>query len=386
MESIFHTLEPQILDDLTRKMVFLSGPRQVGKTTLAKKIVSKLQGRYLLYDNTEDREIILNRPFTDTAMSMVCLDEFHKFKRWKDYLKGVYDKHKETLSILVTGSARLDIYQQSGDSLFGRFYLHYLHPLSLAELHQVPIQLPQTLQEPHKPLDGLDELIRFSGFPEPFLAAQDSELRRWSNQRRELLMREDLAQLTQIQLLGVAEQVMLLIPKRIGAPFSYSSLAQDIQVATQTIQKWLYNFERLFIVFKLLPYTQNIARSLQKRPKYYLWNWTDIPDPGIRFENVIASHLLKATQTWTALGLANTQLHYIQDRAAHEVDFLVTKDNEPWFLVETKLSDTNISKNLMQFSKKLNVPGIQLVNQTGIYRQSESVTVISANQWLGHLL
>jgi predicted AAA+ superfamily ATPase len=372
------------MEDLTKKMVFLSGPRQVGKTTLAKTIMQQLHGRYLLYDDPEDRNTILKRTFTKEGV--VCLDEFHKHSRWKDYLKGLFDKHREHLQILVTGSARLDIYQQSGDSLFGRFFLHYLHPLSLAELHRIPVALPTDILSAHRPLDGLDDLFRFSGFPEPFLAAKDADLRRWSNQRRELLIREDLSQLTQIQLLGVAENLMTLLPDRIGSLFSYAALAEDLQVATRTVQHWLYDFERLYIVFKITPYSKTVARAIRKRPKYYLWNWTDITEDGPRFENLVASHLFKATQTWTSLGLANAQLHFVSDRTQREVDFLITKEGKPWFLVEAKLTDSAPAASLLFFAQKWNIPWIQLVKKTAIFKRFEGGIVCSADQWLGNLV
>ena len=186
-------------------------------------------------------------------------------------------------------------------------------------------------------------------------------------------------------MLGVAEKVMLLLPDRVGSLFSYASLAQDVQVSIQTIQKWLYNFERLYIVFKLKLYTKNITRSINKRPKYYLWNWADVEDPGARFENFIASHLLKAAQTWSALGLATVEVHYIQDRLNKEVDFLVTKNLKPWFLLEAKGSDVSVSPSLLFFSKKLGVPGIQLVEKSNVFQRFESGIVCSADRWLGLL-
>jgi predicted AAA+ superfamily ATPase len=383
MKEFSHSIEEKISQDLSRKMVFLSGPRQIGKTTLAKQIITNLNGIYLLYDNNDDRQIILKQSFDKNGL--ICLDEFHKYSRWKDYLKGVYDKHKDQLNFLITGSARLDIYQQSGDSLFGRFFLHFLYPLTLAELHQKKIHLISDFLIPHEQLNGLEELMQFGGFPEPFFLAKEDELRRWNNQRRELLIREDLSQLTQITLLSIAEKLMILLPDRIGSLFSYQSLAEDLHISSQTVQNWLYNFERLFIVFKLFPYSKQINRSINKRPKYYLWNWTDITNKGARFENLVALHLYKSVQTWQSLGLANCNLHFIQDRSNKKVDFLVTKEGHPWFLVEVKDQDSTISKNLLFFSKKLNIPGIQLVQKKGMFKQIENCIVCSADRWLGHL-
>jgi predicted AAA+ superfamily ATPase len=383
MNPITHNLEPYIEDDLNNKMVFLSGPRQVGKTTLSKKITKKRNGKYLLYDNPDDKDLILNKLYLNE--SLVCLDEFHKYARWKSYLKGVYDKHKDTLNFIITGSARLDVYQQAGDSLFGRYYLHQLFPLTLAELHNTGIRLPTAISEPENALNGLKELMTLGGFPEPFLKGSEQFIRRWSNQRRQLLIHEDLRELSDIKLLSVAEALMSLLPHKVCSLISYQSIANHLQISVPTVQDWLKQFERLFIVFKISPYTAQLSRSIQKAPKYYLWDWSLIENEGAKFENLIALHLLKAVTNWTNLGLANCSLHFLRDKNSREVDFLIVKNNKPWFLVETKLSDDSNNDTLHYYCKKLAIPGILLLQKDGIYKQSAYLTTISANTWLGKL-
>ena len=382
MNVISHNIENNITKDLENKMVFLSGPRQVGKTTLAKKIISGKKGLYLLYDESEDRKNILTKTFLHEKY--VCLDEFHKYNRWKGFIKGVYDKYKDSLHVILTGSARLDVYQKSGDSLFGRYFLYHLHPLTLAELNSKIITLPEALCEPHSPLPGIDDLFAFGGFPEPFLRASEQEHRRWSNQRRQLLVQEELRELTHLQLLGVVENLMLLLPEKIGSVFSYSSLAEDLRVSTQTVQNWLAIFEKLYFVFKLKPYRPRITRSIQKRPKYYLWDWSQLENEGRKFENLVAGHLFKASSLWKDLGLANAELWYIQDRSGKEVDFLMTRDNKPWFLVEVKLAEEETSRNLKSFAERLDVPGIQVIKKPGVCRKSGNMLLVSADRWLGH--
>lgn len=385
MSAIPRNLEEPLVKDLAKKFVFLTGPRQVGKTTLAKQIILDREGLYLLYDDEEDRRTILNKGYV--SQRWVCLDEFHKFPRWKAHIKGVFDKYFQTLHCLLTGSARLDVFQKSGDSLFGRYYLHHLHPLSSGELRApvLPSLQDSHLLEPHEPIGHIPELLKFGGFPEPFSAQSDKEHRRWSNMRRQLLVREDLRELTQIHLIGLVEQLMLLLPQRIGSLFSERSLAEDIRVSPPTIRQWIDIFQRLFIVFKITPYSQKIIRSLQRQPKYYLIDWSQIPDEGCRFENFVASHLWKAVQIWTDLGEANLNLHYIRDRDHREVDFLITRDQKPWFLVECKLSETQVSDSLKYFSQRLGVPGLQVILKEGVYKKTDHLRVISANQWLGHL-
>lgn len=377
-------LESQIITDLEKKFVFLSGPRQVGKSTLAKKIIAAKKGLYLLYDDDDDRRRILTRDYL--SESWICLDEFHKFPRWKNQIKGTFDKYHPHLHLLLTGSARLDIYQKSGDSLFGRYYLHHLHPLTCGELRsdKVPPLFNINL-EPHEEVQSIEPLMKFGGFPEPFASQSEQEHRRWSNTRRALLIREDLRDMSQVQLLGLVEQLMLLLPQRIGSLLSLRSLSEDIRVAPATIQNWLEIFQRLFLLFKITPYSKKIIRSLHRQPKYYLYDWSQITDMGVQFENFIASHLWKAVQIWNDLGEANLALHYIRDRDQREADFLITRENKPWLLIEAKLSETMVSDTLRYFCQRLRTPGLQILLTSGIYKKEGFVTVLSANRFLGFL-
>ena len=384
MKVIERNLEHTIGADLTKKFVFLSGPRQVGKTTLARRIIRKKKGRYLLYDDSDDRRAILNKDYVKSQW--VCLDEFHKFRRWKSQIKGVFDKYHHNLHLLLTGSARLDIFQKSGDSLFGRYYSHHLHPLTCGELHTK--NFPEILCSPREvqpAVRHLKELLKFGGFPEPFHSQSEKEHRRWSNMRRQLLVREELREITQIELIELVEQLMLLLPQRIGSVFSYHSLSEDIRVSVPTIRNWMSVLGRLFITFKLSPYSKRIIRSIQKQPKYYFYDWSQITDEGSRFENFIASHLWKAVQLWTDAGEADLRLHYIRDRNHREVDFLLTKDRNPWFLIEAKLSETQPAASLKYFSQRLGVPGIQIVLKEKILKKADNILIVSANRWLGHL-
>ncbi|MBI4237605.1 MAG: ATP-binding protein [Deltaproteobacteria bacterium] len=384
MSADRRSLAAVIERDLQKKFVFLSGPRQVGKTTLARQIIAAMGGQYLLYDDDDDRVSILKKNYVGAGV--VGLDEFHKFPRWKHHLKGVFDKHHAHLKLLLTGSARLDVFQKSGDSLFGRYYLHHLHPFTCGELQHGTIPpLPHDPLEPHAALDTLPSLLRFGGFPEPYVGQSDTEHRRWSNARRQLLVREELRELTHIHLLNLVEHLMLLLPERIGSPFSQRALAEDIRVSPPTIAQWMEIFERLFVVFTATPYAKRIARSIQRQPKYYFYDWSQLPDDGARFENCVASHLWKAVQLWTDVGLATLGLHTIRDRDRREVDFLVTRDRQPWFLVETKLAETQIAEPLRHFSARLRIPGIQLVLKENVAKREGNVAVLSANRWLGHL-
>ncbi|HBQ21916.1 MAG: hypothetical protein A2Z91_00985 [Deltaproteobacteria bacterium GWA2_38_16] len=384
MSAIKRNIEEALLKDLNKKFVFLAGPRQVGKTTLANEIMKQLKGIRLSYDDDDDRPKILKREYVHE--SWVCLDEFHKFKRWKQHIKGVYDKYHETLHVLLTGSARLDVFQKSGDSLFGRYYLYHLHPLTCGELSSsFMVPLLSDIHQLAPKAAGIPELLTFGGFPEPFKSQSAQEHLRWSNMRRALLVREELRELTHIQLISLIEQLLLLLPDRIGSLFSYNALSEDIRVSPPTIQTWMNMFQSLYIVFKILPYSKKIHRAIQKQPKFYFYDWSQIQDESARFENFIASHLWKAIQLWNDLGEANLSLNFIRDRDRREVDFLITKDQKPWFLIEAKLAETSLSESLIHFSNSLGIPGIQLILKSDIYKKQGNLSLISADRWLLHL-
>ena len=380
-------LTDAIQKDMEEKFILLAGPRQVGKTYLAKKILGQKGGKYYNWDLSENREQILNKAFLDDIF--VVLDELHKYERWKGFLKGIYDQYHEKLKVLVTGSARLDVYRRGGDSLFGRYFLFHLHPFTLGELTNPgsfvqPEAIPFTIKEEGGG-SALDKLWKWGGFPEPFTKGTKDFHKRWSLQRRELLIQQEIRDLTHIQHLSLVEHLMLLLPKRVGSPLSINSLAGDVQVASNTIRQWLDAFSRLYIVFTIPPFTKKIQRSIHKERKLYLWDWSQIEDEGARFENLVASHLWKGVQYWKDLGLGDYELFFLRDRDRREVDFCITKDRTPLFLVEAKMGETQVSESLSYFCNRLKVPGIQVVFKKGVHLKKERIQVVSADRWLGLL-
>lgn len=387
------------------KMAFMSGPRQVGKTTLAKHYKGLFgQGLYLNWDNVAHQKKILTDPLFFEKENrdpgkpfLLIFDEIHKYGRWKNYLKGTYDDYKEEYRFLVTGSGRLEFFKKRGDSLLGRYFSVPLLPLSMGELrgklttfHEFIERLDDPPASTQEDIEGYHHLFRFSGFPEPFLRGSSSFYRRWFSERKTLLIREDIRDTTAIREISLMEHLAHLIPERIGSPLSLNALKEDVGVAFETIRDWLLVLEQFFYLFRVFPFTGSLTRTLRKESKTYLFDWVEIEDEGIRFENLVALHLLKATRLWKATGEVELDLNYVRDKEKREVDFVLSQKGRPLVLIECKASELNLSPSLIYFQKKLNIPkAIQVVHQPGICKKlrSEGFTqwIISADRWLSAL-
>ncbi len=348
-----------------KQMLFLTGPRQVGKTTLAK-LLKKQSTLYLNWDLLEDRRLILEGPTAvankaklNTATKskpLIIFDELHKYKLWKTFIKGFYDTYNDSCYILVTGSAKLDIYQKGGDSLMGRYFTYRIHPLSVAEITSPTLSRTVIRRQPKKISDpAFKKLWNFGGYPEPYRHGTRQFLRRWHRDRFSDLFRQDIRDLTDVSNLDQIEHLAILLEQHAGQLISYERLAKELLVTGKTVKSWIQILKRIYYCFEVKPYYRNVARSLRKEPKYYLWDWTNCANQdGPRSENFIASHLYKSIHFWNDHGLGNFGLHFIRDRNKREVDFLVTEDHKPWMLVEVKHShNRSLSPNLFFFHKSL---------------------------------
>lgn len=343
-----------------RQMAFLSGPRQVGKTTTSRALAG---ARYLNWDRQADQRLISKGmeavaasqglQTLTSARPVLVFDELHKFPHWKRFLKGFYDSHADQCRIVVIGSARLNVYRRGGDSLMGRYFHYRMHPLSVAEL-----VAPEPQEKELRPPLALDPaafatLVRFGGFPEPFLKASTTFYNRWQASRNELLFREDIRDLTHIHEAGQIQVLADLLAGQAGQLTNYSSLAADVSVSVDTIRRWIAVLESFYYCFTVRPWFRNVASSLRKQPKVFLWDWSRLSDPGARHENFVAAHLLKAVQWWSDTGLGSYGLYYLRDKMKREVDFLVTRNNAPWFLVEVKsAARRELNPNLAFFQRQ----------------------------------
>lgn len=386
-------------------MIFLAGPRQAGKTTLARIISDSFANNlYFNWDIVDHRIRLLENPvffesveLKDQSVPLIILDEIHKYKDWKNYLKGIFDQFRGKYKFLISGSGRLDIYQKGGDSLAGRYYLFHLWPFTISELGGQNSTIEKFLEDPlyitMKKKDKLREIWNrlsvLSGFPEPYLSNKITTYRRWSNTYSKQLIREDIRDLTGIKSIGSIETLYHMLPSKIASPISIPSFACDLKVTYNSINSWLSAFERFFLVFSISPWSKRIARAIQKERKVYLWDIPRIKEPSARFENMVAIELFRAVTAWNDLGYGQFALNFIKNKEQQEVDFLIVDGDEPVLLIKTKLANTTPSPVLIKFQNALNIPAVQLVNEGDGYRMfsnnGQPILVAPAFQWLAQL-
>jgi predicted AAA+ superfamily ATPase len=353
-----------------RQMAFVSGSRQVGKTTTCRNHANA----YANWDNIDDRELILAGPANlvdrlglnrlSSTIPVVLFDELHKYPRWKQFLKGFFDTYADQVRITVTGSSRMDVYRRGGDSLMGRYFLYRMHPFSVAEALTQDLPDAKRIVRPPGKIKAVDfkALWQHGGYPEPFLKRDIRFSRRWQTLRLEQLVREDIRDLTHIQQIDQLELLVKLLANRSAHQLIYGNLAKEVRVSIDTIRRWIETLCNLHLGFLIRPWFKNISRSLRKEPKWFLRDWASIEDAGDKSETFVACHLLKAVDGWNDMGLGKFELGYLRDKEKHEVDFLVVRDGKPWFLAEVKHHEESVSPALTLYQDQLKAPfAFQLV-------------------------
>ena len=335
-EYLERTITATVQHDLERKMVFVAGPRQAGKTTFARRLCN-LDGKnydrsYCNWDIATHRSMIISEEFpADT--DFFILDEIHKYRRWRQVVKGLYDAKPGERKIIVTGSARLDYYRHGGDSLQGRYRFFRLPPFCCRELG-----------EPKR--SAFDRLLAFGPFPEPFLGGSERDARVWSRDYRMRIVEEELRGLEKVMDTALVEKLAMMLPERVGSPLSINSMKEELQVAHQTVSRWVTILEKVYMLFRIFPYTLSSTRSVRREAKHYHFDWTGVSDPGPRFENLVAFHLLAWCWRQQDEQGRDVDLRYYRDMDRREVDFVITEKNQPVCLIEAKTSNREVSSSL----------------------------------------
>lgn len=391
-----------------KSLIMLAGPRQSGKTTFARYIAAKdfSDTVYFNWDIAKDKRKLIDDPvfFSKVPCSdvsskpLVILDEIHKYRNWKNYLKGIYDQFKQEYQFLVTGSGRLEFSRKAGDSLAGRFLKFHIFPFTLAELSSGRISVNDFIGNPladfniipaGKTKQVFESLWELSGFPEPFVKSKKTFWTTWSASYGQQIIRDDLRTIADIRNLDLVETLFALLPLRVGSPLSMNNLARDLQVAFDTVKNWLMLFDAAYLTFRLAPWTAKVSRSILKEKKIYLFNYPVIEDEAARFENLVALEFLRAVETWNDYGWGRFNLCYVRNKEKQEVDFLLVKNNKPFLLVETKLSNDAPAASLFTFQDALGIPAVQLVKKEGVkkvYKNGKNnILVITAHRWLSSL-
>lgn len=393
-----------------RQMVFLVGPRQIGKTTLSQTLLPVVTSgvNYFNWDLLLHRKVLTteifrgHRDLTDPQMKRIVLDEIHKYPRWKNSLKGLFDHYEpKHTHWIITGSASLNVYRKGQDSLLGRCFTYHLCPFTVAEMapNKVADQkksLDDFMNIPFEPANKqaeevFDHLMMFGGFPEPFLKQSSSFLPRWHSSRLERLINQDLATTEHLKNLSLVENLVFLLPERVGSLLSINNLRENLEVHFATVKHWLELLERVFYGLMIRPYSQKLSRLLLKEGKWYLWDWSEITDLSMRFENLVAIHLMKYVLYQNELGLDDLSLHYIRDKEKREVDFVICRRHKPVLLVECKLNDQNPSPHLAYFAERLGIKkAFQLVATKGMTPRSIQkkvvVNILPASAFLKELV
>ena len=380
-----------------RQMRFIAGPRQVGKTTLVKNFLESIQLEklYFNWDLREIRDKFRKDPYffetplydskTPKKLPWVCHDEIHKMPQWKNILKDYFDKFENHCHFVITGSARLDWFKKSGDSLAGRYFLFKLFPLCLSEAagtstpgisenERVETFIEKRISTVRYEQEAMEQLLNFSGFPEPFTRANTRFYRRWKQDMVDRLIREDIRDLTKIIVTENIETLFELIPERVGSPLSLNSLKEDLEVSYSSVKSAVSAMRFIYIIFFVPPYSKTISRTLKKEKKCYFYDWTRCADAGSRFENYVAMELKTMVELWNGSGIGNFGLFYVRTKDKKETDFLITSDNIPWCFFEVKVKDRPLAAHHYKHSQALgNIPVVQLTRENNILKKSEGL-------------
>ncbi len=352
--------------DLKSRMVFIGGPRQVGKTTFALGFLASpniKQAAYLNWDDVQARSSLMKGELP-ANQTVIILDEIHKYARWRNLVKGFYDTRKGETAFLVTDSAKLDHYRRGVDSLHGRYHYYRLHPFSLRELNPNPSESDTAL------------LLKFGGGPEPLFRGEEKFWRRWEKERMHRVIYDDIRHLERVKEISLLEVLAAELPARVGSPLSIKNIREILDVAHETVDRWVRVFERMYYCFRIPPLGASRIRAVKKEQKLYLWHWSTVSNSGARFENLVACQLLKYCHFLEDSEGYAMDLRFLRDTDKREVDFVVLKEGRPLFAVECKTGEKDISSALFYFMERIKIPTAYQVHTGARDFQKQGIRVL----------
>ncbi|MDH4466842.1 MAG: AAA family ATPase [Bacteriovoracaceae bacterium] len=364
-KNIGRYLVPVMNEFLENRMVFVGGPRQVGKTTMCLSFLRKPtinSEAYLNWDDLPSRDQLKNA-ILPVSEKIICIDEIHKYKLWRSLIKGMYDKKKNIYKFIVTGSARLDHYRKEGDSLLGRYRYLRLHPLSLGELKKYDSTTIQLL-------------LKFGGFPEPFFNGTEKNWKLWQRERSYRIIYDDIRDLERVKEISSLELLADALPQRVGSPLSINNLSQDLEAHHATMKNWLQILDNVYFSFRIPPFGAPKLRAVKKEQKLYLWDWSSIEDIGIKFENMVASQLLKYCHFLEDSEGEKMELRFLRDHDKREIDFVVLKNKIPIFAVECKTGERSLSPHIKYFQTRTSIKHFYQVHLGTKHQKIDDQTTI----------
>jgi uncharacterized protein len=376
----FRTIQNYWISDdwLKNRMLFLSGPRQVGKTTLVASTICTKDAGYFSWDSRKVRLAYQKDPdfFASAESAWICFDEIHKRPKWKDILKGAYDDYKDRYKFVITGSARLETFKKSGDSLVGRYFHTHLFPLNLPDLRKNNFQLPGNavelaeLASSSADMHELDDLMTLGGFPEPFFSGSEDFWKRWSMNHNDLIVQEDMKDLTRVIEIDKIEALLEMLKPSIGNTISLRHLAEDLETTHGSIHRWLQILNKVHLIFPIPPYTKNVRRTYKQAKKWYFMDWR-FADSN-RFENLVASSLFRAAALYADRFGDPVDLRFVRTHDQTEVDFLLIRNGKPWLLVEAKEGVPETTRGVYRFTNELRVPCFIVTRKPGIFKKEKT--------------
>jgi len=383
-----------------KKILLVTGARQAGKTTIAKQFMEGFTNKiYFNYDS--DRKYLLNNPKfyeeqnkTDDSPLLAVFDELHKYKNWKTYMKGNYDRNRDDFRFIVTGSGDLNISYKTKESLAGRFELIHVFPFTLNEFFsrrtyndffKNPVEL-SGFNNNKASSETMENLLSTSPFPEPFLKSSKHFYKRWAKSYFPQIINIDLKYSAVFHELDKLETLFDILSLKVCSGFSFSNVANDIEVSPPTVKQWMKLLESHFLTFSITPYGK-FTRTIKKQKKVYLHDYGRIENESSKYENFIALELFRFVKNASDIG-EEVDIFYLKDKDQREVDFLITYNGKPFLLIEAKENEEE-TKNLKHFQNMFKIPAILLLRKSGVHKlitnDKYKITIVSAERFLSTL-